>query len=140
MLKKSTDHELCIISAKSKMLSISEFVVIQLGKHHHALCDRAVIIPFVTFRLFIVRLILSCLFNVLTLDARAESAQMILVADLLPVPDTRNLGFGSTIKNWGLGKLNKVFLHFLPIFIDIFDDFSKYLSRCESLNHHQICQ
>ena len=116
MLKKSTDHELCIISAKSKMLSISEFVVIQLGKHHHALCDRAVIIPFVTFRLFIVCLILSCLFNVLTLDARTKQPKMILL--------TTSVGSGIVFgfsKCYG-DKLNKSFLCFTPFF-GIFDEF-----------------
>ena len=39
---------------------------------------------------------------------------------------TRILGFGSAMEKWFLtSKLNKAFLHLLPHFWGIFDDFSK---------------
>ena len=40
----------------------------------------------------------------------------IMYSDGDRVPETRVLGFGSGVENWVKGKLNKVFLYFLPNF------------------------
>jgi len=56
------------------------------------------------------------------------------------VPETRVWGFGSAVEKWVESRLNKAFLHFLPIFwayLMIFQS-GTHKSHCKTLKNHQI--